>query len=75
MALLVAIAAGVLLSTRFSLGDRPALRAAASALLTAAVLGSVLNDSGVVVAASVLAIAWPAGVVIATQARQPERAQ
>ncbi len=71
MAILVAIAAAVLLSARFSLGPRPALRVASSALVTAAVLGSLLNDSGMIVAASVVAIAWPAGVAIASQSHQP----
>lgn len=74
MALLVAISAGVLLSSRFSLGDRTALRAASSALLTAAVLGSLLNDSGVIVAASVFAVAWPAAIALASPSRTPESA-
>ena len=62
MANLVVIAVAALAFTRFSPGPRPALRFASYAVLVAAVLGSVLNDSGVNVAAAVLAVAWPAGV-------------
>ena len=65
MANLVLIAAGALGLTRWSPGPRPALRFGAYAVLAAAVLGSVLNDSGLNVAAAVLAVAWPAAVAIA----------
>jgi len=43
---------------------RPALRATALALLVAAVTGSLLNDSGLVVGAAVVAVGWPALVGI-----------
>jgi len=42
------------------LAARPALRAAAWALLVAGLLGSAVNDSGLAVAGAVMAIAWPA---------------
>ena len=43
-------------------------------MLAAAVLGSVLNDSGLNVAAAVLAVAWPAAVAVgATPTRSPTR--
>lgn len=74
MAVLVAIGAAVLLSTRVSLGPRPALRVASTALLTAAILGSLLNDSGAIVAAAVFAIAWPAAVALASESRHQARA-
>ena len=43
---------------------RPALRATAWALLVAGVLGSALNDSGLLVGAAVMAVAWPALLVL-----------
>ena len=70
LANLVVIAAAGLFFTRFSPGPRPALRFAAYAVLVAAVLGSVVNDSGVNVAAAVLAVAWPAGVAVASRSQQ-----
>ena len=68
MANLVLIAAAALVLTRWSPGTRAALRFGAYGVLAAAVLGSVLNDSGLNVAAAVLAIAWPAAVAIAANA-------
>ncbi len=62
MANVVVIAATTLLLTRWSPGPRPALRFGAYAVLVAAALGSALNDSGLNVAAAVLALAWPAAV-------------
>jgi hypothetical protein len=76
MANLVWIAVAALAFTRYSAAifsserRRPALRFASWAVLVAAVLGSVLNDSGVNVAAAVLAVAWPAGVVVASAGRE-----
>ena len=65
IALLVPIAAVVFSVTRLFPGRDDALRFISSALVAAAVLGSVLNDSGVMVAAAVAAVAWPAGVAVA----------
>jgi hypothetical protein len=64
MANIVWMAAAALVLTRWRPGARPALRFGAYAVLVAAVLGSLLNDSGVNVAAAVLAVAWPAAVAV-----------
>ena len=50
-------------------GRDDALRFISSALVAAAVLGSLLNDSGVMVAAAVAAVGWPAGVAVASDRR------
>jgi hypothetical protein len=71
MANLVLIAAAALLLTRWRPGPRPALRFGAYGVLAAAVLGSVLNDSGLNVAAAVLAVAWPAAVAVAAADPSP----
>lgn len=60
MALVVLIGAGALAVARPRLDGRTALRATAWALAVAGVLGSVVNDSGVLVGAAVMAMAWPA---------------
>ena len=70
LAHVVWIAAAALGVTRFSTGTRPGLRFASYAVVVAAVLGSVLNDSGLNVAAAVLAVAWPAGVLVVSHARE-----
>ncbi len=69
MANLVWIATVALVLSRYSPGPRRALRFASYAVVVAAILGSVLNDSGVNVAAAVLAVAWPAGVAVAAAGR------
>ena len=66
MANLVVVAVAALALTRFSPGPRRGLRFASYAVVVAAVLGSVLNDSGMNVAAAVLAVAWPAGMAVAS---------
>lgn len=70
MANIVVIAAAGLVWTRFSPGPRPALRFASYAVLVAAVVGSLINDSGVNVAASVAAVAWPAGVLVSSRSEE-----
>ena len=70
IALLVPIAAVVFGVTRLFPGRDDTLRFISSALVAAAVLGSVLNDSGVMVAAAVAAVAWPAGVAVASGRRR-----
>ncbi|MFN2503341.1 MAG: hypothetical protein ABR540_03755 [Acidimicrobiales bacterium] len=70
MANLVVIAAAGLVWTRFSPGPRSALRFASYAVLVAAVVGSLLNDSGVNVAAAVAAVAWPAGVLVSSRSEE-----
>ena len=67
IALVVPIAAAVFALTRLFPGRDDALRFIASALVAAAVLGSLLNDSGVMVAAAVAALGWPAGVAVASE--------
>ncbi len=67
IALLVPIAAVVFALTRLFPGPDDALRFISSALVAAAVLGSLLNDSGVMVAAAVAAVGWPAGVAVASR--------
>jgi hypothetical protein len=69
MALLVPIAAVVFAVTRLFPERDDALRFISSALVAAAVLGSLLNDSGVMVAAAVAAVGWPAGVAVASDRR------
>ncbi len=71
MANLVVISAAALILTRWSPRSRPALRFGAYAVLVAAVLGSLLNDSGLNVAAAVLAVAWPAALVVGAAAAAP----
>lgn len=61
------IGALTLFLVRPPLSGRPALRAGAWAVVTLAVLGSVLNDSGLQVGAAAAAIAWPACVVLARE--------
>jgi len=75
LANIVWIAVAALALTRFTPGARAALRFAAWAVVVAAVLGSLVNDSGVNVAAAVLAVAWPAGVLVASDARRAEAGQ
>jgi hypothetical protein len=69
IALLVPIAGVVFALTRLFPGRDDALRFISSALVAAAVLGSLLNDSGVMVAAAVAAVGWPAGVAVASDRR------
>ncbi|HET7721887.1 MAG TPA: hypothetical protein VFK43_18095, partial [Acidimicrobiales bacterium] len=69
-ALVVPIAAVVFIVTRLFPGRDDALRFISSALVAAAVLGSLLNDSGVMVAAAVAAVGWPAGVAVASDRRR-----
>ena len=70
IALLVPIAAVVFSVTRLFPGRDDALRFISSALVAAAVLGSLLNDSGIMVAAAVAAVGWPAGVAVASDRRR-----
>jgi hypothetical protein len=66
--LVIVIGGFVLVRTVRRLHSRPALGAAAWALGVAGVLGSVLNDSGLLVGAAVMAVAWPALMVVAPSA-------
>ena len=70
MALLVPIAAIVFTMTRLFPGRDDALRFLSCALVAAAVLGSLLNDSGMMVGAAVAAVGWPAGVAVASDRRR-----
>jgi hypothetical protein len=54
------------------MAGRPALQATAWAAGVAGALGSAVNDSGLLVAAAVAAVAWPALVVAATSPGPPE---
>jgi len=63
--LVIVVGLVALAFNRPRLADRPALRAAAWALLVAGVLGSAVNDSGLAVAGAVMAIAWPAFFLLA----------
>jgi hypothetical protein len=63
--LVILIGGVVLARTVRRLDSRPALQATAWALGVAGVLGSVLNDSGLLVGAAVMAMAWPALMVLA----------
>ncbi|HEX7277585.1 MAG TPA: hypothetical protein VF244_09455, partial [Acidimicrobiales bacterium] len=64
MANVVVAAVAALALVRYSPGPRRARRMASYAVVVAAVLGSAVNDSGLNVAAAVLAVAWPVGVVV-----------
>jgi hypothetical protein len=64
MALIVVVGAVVLVLTRFSPGPTRIVRIGALAVVLAAVLGSALNDSGLNVGAAVVAVAWPAAVML-----------
>jgi hypothetical protein len=70
LTLLVPIAAVVFAVTRLFPGRDDALRFICCALVAAAVLGSLLNDSGLMVAAAVTAVGWPAGVAVASERRE-----
>jgi hypothetical protein len=69
LTLLVPTAAVVFALTRLFPGSDDGLRFISSALVAAAVLGSLLNDSGMMVAAAVAAVGWPAGVAVASDRR------
>jgi hypothetical protein len=65
--LVIVVGLVALAFNRPRLAGRPALRAAAWALLVAGVLGSAVNDSGLAVAGAVMAIAWPAFFLLAPE--------
>ena len=69
LTLLVPIAGVVFALTRLFPGRDDALRFLSCALVAAAVLGSLLNDSGMMVAAAVAAVAWPGIVAVASDRR------
>ncbi|MFN2608643.1 MAG: hypothetical protein ABR511_12260 [Acidimicrobiales bacterium] len=57
-----------LAGARVRLSHRPALSAMALALAVAAAVGSAVNDSGLLVASSVVAVGWPALLLLAGEA-------
>jgi hypothetical protein len=63
--IVVVIAAAGLFAVRRRLALGPASRAAAGAVAVVAVLGTVLNDSGVAVAGAVVFVAWAAALALA----------
>ncbi|MGI8983349.1 MAG: hypothetical protein ACR2HM_02255 [Acidimicrobiales bacterium] len=65
IALLVPIAAAVFALTRLFPAHGDSLRFLTGALVAAAVLGSLVNDSGMIVAGAVAAVGWPVVVVVA----------
>lgn len=64
MANVIVIAAAALALVRFRLPSSTHLRFAACALFVAAVVGSLVNDSGANVGAAVAAIGWPFAVAV-----------
>jgi hypothetical protein len=60
LALVVLLGAGAVALARPRLRGRPARAATAWALAAAAVIGSAVNDSGLLVGAAVVAVGWPA---------------
>jgi hypothetical protein len=66
MSLVAVIGVATVVGARLRLSGRPALAAAAWALGVAGVVGSAANDSGLLVAAAVTAVAWPALVAVAS---------
>jgi hypothetical protein len=71
MAALIPIGLVALVVSRPRLRGRPALLATAWALAIAGVAGSLLNDSGLVVGAAVMAITWPAFMALAATRGRP----
>ncbi len=67
LSLVVAIGVGAVVAVRPRLADHPGLAAMTWALVVAGVLGSVLNDSGLIVGAAVTAVAWPALVAVTVE--------
>ncbi|HEX3393599.1 MAG TPA: hypothetical protein VHS52_03640 [Acidimicrobiales bacterium] len=65
LSLVVVIGIAAVAAVRPRLAGRPGLVAMTSGLVVAAVLGSVVNDSGLIVGAAVTAVAWPALVAVA----------
>jgi hypothetical protein len=66
MTLVLVVATLALVLYRPVVQGRPGRQYAAYALLVAAILGALLNDSGLAVAAAVAAVGWPVGVVLST---------
>jgi hypothetical protein len=64
LALVIVVGGLALARVRPRLRHLPAWRAAAWALLVAAVIGSAVNDSGLLVGAAVTAVGWPALLVV-----------
>jgi hypothetical protein len=64
MALIIVVATVALVLVKFSPGASRALRFGSLAVLAAAALGSLLNDSGLNVGAAVIAVAWPVGAML-----------
>ncbi len=64
LSLVVAIGVGAVVAVRPRLAEHPGLAAMTWALVVAGVLGSVLNDSGLIVGAAVTAVAWPSLVAV-----------
>lgn len=72
MSLVAVIGLGTIVAARPRLAAQPGLAAMAWALAVAAVVGSAVNDSGLMVAAAVSAVGWPALMaVLDSAAREP----
>ncbi|HEX2193019.1 MAG TPA: hypothetical protein VHH09_07470, partial [Acidimicrobiales bacterium] len=69
LALVVLVGVGAVALARPRLGRRPAWAATAWALAVAAVIGSAVNDSGLLVGAAVTAVGWPA--LLAVDSAEP----
>lgn len=66
LALVILVGAAALARARRRLAGRSALQATGWAMVVAGVLGSALNDSGLMVGAAVMAVAWPAFMALAS---------
>ena len=64
------LAVAVILVGRRRLPAAPAARAGLVALSVAAILGAILNDSGVAVTGAVLAVGWPASLALTSDAAE-----
>ncbi len=64
LSLIIGIGIGTVVAVRPRLATHPGLVAMTWALIVAGVVGSMVNDSGLIVGAAVTAIAWPALVAV-----------
>jgi len=64
LSLVILIGTGTVVAVRPRLATHPGLVAMTWALIVAGVVGSMVNDSGLIVGAAVTAIAWPALVAV-----------
>ncbi|MDQ6799031.1 MAG: hypothetical protein M3011_13620, partial [Actinomycetota bacterium] len=67
LSLIIVIGTGAVVAARPRLATNPGLAAMTWALIVAGVVGSMVNDSGLIVGAAVTAVAWPALVAVTAE--------